>query len=364
MRQSWVVKWGFLFFLVALALSVGGCSNPKNNNPTGPVTVTIVPTPLPIGVAGKDWNYTTLNASFSGRYGQSALVYNNAMWIIGGVSGTGSDYNDVWSSTDGKNWTQVLGNNASPGPNQFSQRQLFAAAVFNNKMWVVGGESATSELNDVWSSTDGVNWTNVLPYSASPGPAQFPGRFLHNVLAYNGSLYVIAGDIGGNPVNDVWSSSDGVTWTQLLSNTASPGSNQFSQRDFAGVGVFNNAMWVIAGGNASTDFNDTWTSTNGSSWTNKIANNASPGTLQFSQRAEPSVLTYGNTLWVIGGESNAGPDLNDVWYSADGTYWTQMTASANFSARFSQSGLVFNNAMWIIAGLNGSYLNDVWYSPY
>ena len=338
------------------------CSN-NNPAPTTPAPVTVVATRPPSTVAGKDWTFATLNGAYSARYGQTALTFNNAMWIIGGVSGTGTFYNDVWTSTDGKTWTQVLANNASPGPNQFSQREFAGGAVFNNKMWIIGGYGSPA-LNDVWSSSDGLTWTQVLADNASPGPNQFPRDFIHSLLVYNNKLYVIAGVVGGVATNAVWSSPDGITWTNILANNASPGPNQFSQREYCGAVVFNNAMWIMTGYNGSNSFNDTWTSTDGITWTNKLTNAASPPYYQFSQRSEPSVLAFDNVMWVIGGSSGAGPSLNDVWYSANGVNWSQITASASFPVRSAQSGLVYNNAMWILAGLGVTYFNDVWYSPF
>ncbi len=257
----------------------------------------------------------------------------------------------------------MLSNNPSPGPNQFSPREYSGSAVLNGKMWIVGGFDGSS-LNDVWSSTDGVSWTNVLANNASPGPNQFPQRRLHNVIAYNGKLYVIGGLTPLGTSNDVWSSSDGVSWTQNLAYSASPGPNQFPSRTYARVAVYNNALWFTGGIGPSNYFNDVWTSSDGTTWINALTDNASPGPNQYSRRAAPGFLVYGNAMWIIGGQPNGAADLNDVWYSTNGSFWSQMTASAAFSGRTAGGAVVLNNAMWLLGGFNGSRLNDVWYSPF
>ena len=50
-----------------------------------------------------------------------------------------------------------------------------------------------------------------------------------------------------------------------------------------------------------------------------------------------------------------------MWYSANGTTWTEATASAPFSKRDGHSSVVFDNKLWVIAGYDdGSLKNDVW----
>lgn len=66
------------------------------------------------------------------------------MWVIGGRDSP--VYNDVWSSSDGIIWTQATAAAA------FSARYLHSSVVFDNKMWVIGGDGG-GRKNDVWSST-------------------------------------------------------------------------------------------------------------------------------------------------------------------------------------------------------------------
>jgi hypothetical protein len=54
----------------------------------------------------------------------------------------------------------------------------------------------------------------------------------------------------------------------------------------------------------------------------------------------------------------------DIWNSADGTAWSLISDSSEFSPRAFHSSMVFHNRMWIIAGMTGysSLANDVWRS--
>lgn len=178
---------------------------------------------------------------------------------------------------------------------RFSTRQYLQTAVFNDKLWLIGGYDG-SFRNDVWSSNDGVNWTQV---SANAG---FSARSDHQVVSFNGKLWVIGG-WDGSMKNDVWSSSDGVNWTQ---ETAAAG---FSARYAHHAAVFDNKLWVIAGWDGGTN-NDVWYSSDGSNWTQATAAAA------FSARVDAQVTVFDNKLWLIGGWD--GSVQNDVWWSSDG----------------------------------------------
>jgi hypothetical protein len=78
-----------------------------------------------------------------------------------------------------------------------------------------------------------------------------------------------------------------------------------------------------------------------------------------------SVL-YNGRIWLLGGrEFSAGE--NDVWYSSDGVKWTTATRHAQWSPRFGHTSVVHDGKMWVLGGaylVNAieHYLNDVWYS--
>lgn len=93
---------------------------------------------------GINWNLATANASWTPRHGHEAFVYDNKMWVIGGNDNLGFQ-DDVWWSVDGVNWNLST---ANPG---FSGRTNFASTVYNNKMWIMGGYNGYY-FSDVWWS--------------------------------------------------------------------------------------------------------------------------------------------------------------------------------------------------------------------
>ncbi len=130
----------FLMGLMPLAFFHMACGNP----PAGPVTnntnnygLTPVPTWNP--AIGANWYEATSAADWSARNGHKAVVYNNKIWITGGYT---SDYtNEVWSSADGVHWTQTAGGSMGV---TFPVRYEHSSVVFNNKMYVIGGRGPSS----------------------------------------------------------------------------------------------------------------------------------------------------------------------------------------------------------------------------
>jgi dihydrofolate reductase len=150
--------------------------------------------------------------------------------------------------------------------------------------------------------------------------------------------------------NDVWYSTDGVTWTQATANAG------WSARYNHTSVVFDNKMWVIGGYDASGRRNDVWYSTDGINWTQATANAG------WSARYLHSSVVFDNKMWVMGGYDASGR-RNDVWYSTDGVTWTQATTNANWSVRWEQTSVVYDNKMWVMGGEDVSgRRNDVWYS--
>jgi len=302
-------------------------------------TITMTPTAV---FTGAVWTQAAGKAGFSGRAWPGSIVYDNKMWVIaGGISAM----NDVWNSNDGTTWTQVT---HTAG---FSARYSFASLAYNGRMWVIGGFSKLVNLSDVWSSADGVTWTQVTP------TAGFKGRLGPGSLVYNNRMWVIGGLTHNAFVNDVWSSGDGAAWTQAV-HTAG-----FSARYAFGSVVYNNKMWVIGGETDEGDniilANDVWSSEDGVSWTQVT------GTAEFSGRCELGSLVYDNKMWVIGGETDIKKSITagDAWCSIDGKTWTQVSGAAWSGGRCKLGSLVYNDKMWVIGGWNSSsgYLNDVWW---
>ncbi len=257
----------------------------------------------------------------------------------------------------GAGWTQTTAN-AGFGTLTYQSSVAFnpATGTASGKMWVIGGLStAGNPLNSVYNSTDGITWTNV------PQTASFPARSGQTSVLFDPSngteskkMWVIGGAANSTPFfNDVYYSTDGSNWVQTTSNAG------FAGRYGHTSVVYNGKMWVIGGYDGNPNMhNDVWSSPDGVTWTQVTANAA------FPARAYHTSFVFNNRMWVVGGLGANSTYLNDVWSSTDGVTWTQATASAAFSARYNFISTVFNNQMWVIGGVAtpSTVSNDVWNS--
>lgn len=109
----------------------------------------------------------TPSAPWEGRVDFASVVYEDKIWIFGGYNGK-NNLNDVWCSGNGVDWTLVTGNAG------WSPRRGHTAVVFDNRMWVLGGPDSS-----VWYSTDGKNWFLA---TSSPG---WSARWGHTSAVFN-----------------------------------------------------------------------------------------------------------------------------------------------------------------------------------
>jgi hypothetical protein len=205
------------------------------------------------GASGANWTAATA-PNWSGRSILCAVVFKDQVFVFGGTSA--SDQGDVWVTSDGNIWRQATG--AAP----FGSRQGMAACVFNDRIYVSGGLGNTTfgDQNDVWSSDDGANW--VLEVENCP----WSPRDQHAMVSTSNGLFVLGGwNVAGTRNNEVWFSADGKNWAQVT------GAAAWSARQSFGCVVFNDKLYVVGGSDAVGNKNDVYSSPDGKVWTLETA---------------------------------------------------------------------------------------------
>lgn len=269
------------------------------------------------------------------------------------------------TKTDPKtiSWQQI---SADAGWGNFHSAQ---ATVLNGKFYMIGTTLGSFGAFSFTSntSTDGITWTRTravddkgdsIPRSEQPA-----------FLSFNNKLWILGGHRPGvgfafdDVTSNVWSSSDGLSWTV---SAAAVATDRWSKRERISSVVFNNKLWVIGGnaypafGNTNSTgvaYNDVWSSSDGSTWTVANANAA------FIARSNPAVFVYKNKMWVAGGKDNGGNYLNDIWNSADGATWTKVATATSFTGRFGHEIIGDNNQLIMIGGENADGVsNEAWVS--
>ncbi|OFZ39629.1 MAG: hypothetical protein A2504_14585 [Bdellovibrionales bacterium RIFOXYD12_FULL_39_22] len=158
----------------------------------------------------------------------AADVYNGTLYYVGGAVGL------VLSSTTGSSWSNVGGlSGGSDGGHLFS---------YDNKMWFADNDTV------VWT-TDLVDWhggTITLPAS----------RIYMAGTVFKNKMWLLGGNTGST---NVWYSSDGSDWHNGIYTLP-------SGRDDGEVTAFNNRIWYIAGSDNVGYTRSNLSSVDGSSW--------------------------------------------------------------------------------------------------
>ncbi|HEU0123503.1 MAG TPA: hypothetical protein VFQ91_23435 [Bryobacteraceae bacterium] len=308
---------------------------------------------LPAGERqGPNWVKETPGASWEARDSQGEVVFGNRLWIFGGwFNSFAAPPRDVWSSPDGKDWTKVTA--SAP----WLHSDLPMSIAYKGRMWMMGGWyngrlPGHSASNAVWSSKDGASWTEATPH------AGWSPRLAAAVVEFKGRMWVLGGTENyyfgdkNSLKNDIWYTSDGKNWTLATSNAG------WAPRAYHQAVVHEGKIWVFGGGNYVPEyqaFNDVWSSEDGVHWT-QVTPNA-----PWNPRLWFSAVTYRGKMWVLGGWSRV-PETNwgDVWYSQDGRDWTRLTAQVSWKERHEHSAFVFQDRIWIAGGHAKPLSNEVW----
>ena len=294
-------------------------------------------------VSPYDWISVNDSLPFHAKDGAGLLSFKNKMWLLGGWDPPFHEptytHNEVWSSIDGVTWNfETL----APWP----PRHCAAWLSDENYMYVIGGDPQSGCLTDVWQSSDGINWVQLV--DTIPG---YKKRNMVNYAILNNQLTLFGGEqCSGNGLNDVWQSADGVTWINL------------PDAPWEGRGMqINNSvddtgkMWMLSGANEGErrPFSEVWNTTDGITW--NLINDTPP----WMGRYWHTVAWFDNHIWVMGGITS-GIELNDVWYSPDGIEWRELKSTTGnwpLGTRHAQSTTVFDNALWYMCGIA---TNNAW----
>jgi hypothetical protein len=223
-------------------------------------------------------------------------------------------------------------------------------------------------MNDVWSSPDGNTWTQVTASAA------FTAREDFCVAVLNGNMIVIGGWTGTTK-GDIWSSADGITWNQITPAVSPlPGNTLgFLPRWGSADTIFNGLIWIWGGANGDPNpahdiplsgLNDEWTF-DGTSLIQINDNSVNDGLVYHQFTAN------NGHLWLTPGSTPGYPSTPGYYNSADGNNWTAYPTY--YQPRSGHLALSYNNSLWVMGGYYSgcwepsgcavTYYNDVWHNP-
>ncbi|MEO8115891.1 MAG: kelch repeat-containing protein [Phenylobacterium sp.] len=255
---------------------------------------------------------------WSARWGAQAVTIEGTLYLIGG-EGPQGPLTDVWATRDAVNWVRV--DNGGPALSQSG------AGARGDQLVVLGGLSAGQPSPRAWGfQARPLGWSKI-------GSSPLTGDQLTPAVdSLRGKVWSVCGDMRHNLI----ASGDGIQWTDAAGNLP----YEQNRAGVAGLG----ALWVSGGRNRNLDCtNDVWSTTDGTSWTQ-----ATPRA-PWAGRNGHAMAVFNDRLWVMAGTDRRGGYFPDVWSSTDGAQWRLETNSA-FSSLFAASAVVFANRLWMLGG--------------
>ena len=315
---------------------------------------------------GADWVLVNEAAPWEGRHTAGAVVHAGRMWILGGDCIQGHYQPDVWSSADGVTW------HCATEHAPWGDRILHITAAFNGSMWVMGGQSSSSFGGiesggrnevchaDVWMSVDGAVWHKVADQCPWAPRGMISGSAILNGRMYlmGGGTYETAADPSRYFNNDVWSTSDGVNWTQDAEKTP------WDPRQYHDIAAYDSRLWCVQHlvlyllcihlANTATVllvfFVRVLSGCNFGGRTLDEMKYRTIEQLQIERAANPAQSSLKKNPRTGRPDSNR----NDVWWSLDGKEWHEVPGTP-WLPRHANSVFVFDDSLWMVAGNNGDH---------
>jgi hypothetical protein len=238
---------------------------------------------------GVNWTKTGLKNILTNQTFMDYVQYRDAVYALGTFSGSLSQFemtSQIARTTDFKNW-EILAKKSN-----LPRRCLYHPVVFQNKIWIFGGNDGITVYADAWTSTDGVNWQKVaddLPFGA---------RHSQYFVVFKNLLYMIQ--------HDVWVSKDGLEWTPLAQSFSATANVGYTPV------VFDDKLWLIGSSQGGKLGSQILYTENGLNW--------QPLQAPWSPRGLVAAAVFKDQLFITGGKYGGTDDLgadlnyvNDVW---------------------------------------------------
>lgn len=240
-------------------------------------------------VNGVNWTKSSLPNAIYNHAFLDYVWFKEALYGLGHFEGNIETYSlrsDIYKSTNQRQWETFTNT-------QLPKRFFYHPFVYNNKLWIIGGEDGKRKYADCWSSDNGINWTKQtdnLPFGSSSN-----GQF----LVFNNQLYLFR--------NDVWSSKDALHWERVTPAIV-PGEEIFG---YAPV-VFDKQIWLL-GCNRNGQFtSQVLVSSDGKNWQAKNA--------PWAPRGGIAATVHKGKIYMTGGKYGGLPNHPDFRYDND--VWT------------------------------------------
>ncbi|SMO83492.1 hypothetical protein SAMN06265379_10931 [Saccharicrinis carchari] len=246
--------------------------------------------------------------------------------------------------------------------------QTVVSVYFKDKYRTIYGSVSDGVASSVYyTSTDGVAWTQE-----TIDEDNFPMGSRHDLIVHNDKLYVLAhftitfpyGPTYALPgvSNDIWESTDGITFTKLANGYAVPWGGKLNTAMYSTAGK----LWVVGGNTTGFGNPDGTKAIDADFYGPAGLSDQIHNTMDLSawEEGETDLLPEGaprrysanvvhnDKMFMIGGQLKGGYLSSDVWSSADGKTWTLVSTGA-ITARMKAGVISYDNKLWLIGGQTG-----------
>ncbi len=252
------------------------------------------------------------NAPWEARHCAGYVPFQRRMWVLGGDALKKHYQVDAWSSEDGVNWraeAQLPWGHRVGAVVGTLGRKLIALGGQSRpsdvESFVTEGAPEDRFYADVWATEDGRNWQRLVEEAPWAGRGWIQGlpEFQGYVWLVGGGTYETRGHPGPRTYfDDVWRSKDGAKWERVIEHAP------WQKREFHNVVAWDGKLWVVGGGYSGRNLADVWWSKDGKEWV-EVESEASPG-----PRHAAAVFALKSSLYLAGGNCALGSGLcSDVW---------------------------------------------------
>ncbi len=296
--------------------------------------------PIPDYTGTIEWEEVSQEAGWTGRWDHAAVSFHGKIWILGGYNpgNTKSDsyLEDVWNSSNGE--SRELINASAP----WHGRRGHAVVVFDDgdgeSIFLIGGYSVDEQTgfrqynNDVWNSSDGISWVQIKANSI-PGRTSkndWSPRFNHRceVFSYQGKSYIY-----------------------LIAGRGTYGSHD------EGGAHLDKPVY---------QWQELWSSADGINW------EAENDELKFPQsylyRTQHQIIHYADFIWGFPGKNSTSvyfsnsPDTYSIWKFDSHGNWSVDSEGPPFMPVYGYALVLHDNKIWILGGHTANHgpSNAVW----
>lgn len=238
-------------------------------------------------VDGKHWTKSSLPNAIHNLAFLDYVLFHGAVYGLGHLEGNIEQNRfqpNIYCTRDGKQWNILSTNSNLP------KRFFYHPFVFDNKIWIIGGEDHSTAYADVWNSTDAIHWSkqkDQLPFGKRSGS---------QIVQLNNWLYLLD--------NDVWRSADGLNWEKWADEIVK-GEKIFGYS----AQVFDNKIWLL-GCNRNGQFSSqVLYSADGKTWLSQQA--------PWLPRGGIAATVHQGQIFMTGGKYGGTPNHPDFRYDND-----------------------------------------------